>query len=220
MNDLRIEWLVWGVDRRLRRAVARGERRRIRQELRANLAEAAQDFGVVRAVEEFGDPEEVAAEYLVGAQPERRGGLRIGQALAAAAVALVALVVLQLVRIPSFAIDVDPTLGSTGWQWRIPHIATFSGDLEQGTLFDVTIHRIGYLVVPALAFTIFCWQPRRLSRTWILWGAAAAVAIVVASTDERTQTYSTQADRSEHATTESSGDNRGRPPPGITGIDS
>jgi hypothetical protein len=171
--------------------VARPERRRIRQELRASLADAAEDFGVARAVEQFGDPQDVAGDYLAGAQPEgRAGGFRPAQALAAAAVTLLVLVVLQVVRIPSFGIDADPALGSTGWQWRIPHVATFAGDLEEGTLFDVTVYRIGYVVVPALVFAALCWQPRRVRRGWVLLGAAAAVGVVVALTDERKQIYS------------------------------
>jgi predicted membrane metal-binding protein len=64
MDKLRIEPAVHRVDFVLDARVPRGKRRQIRNELRSNLTEAAQEVGVAAAIRQLGDLRVLANSYL------------------------------------------------------------------------------------------------------------------------------------------------------------
>jgi hypothetical protein len=63
-DRLRIELAVKKVDWELDGRVPRARRRQIRNELRSNLIEAANEVGAEKAVVQFGDPKALADSYL------------------------------------------------------------------------------------------------------------------------------------------------------------
>lgn len=154
-----IEWTVWRIDRRLRRDVPFSERRAIRTDVRANLHAAAHEVGTQEALRNFGDVAEVAGEYRAAAA--RPDAVRVDRGMWAALFTLVALVVLTLIRVPTFGMVNTFDAFTDGQEWHVQlwRLGAFSGDIATRTLFEATVYSYSFIVFPVLAFLIW-------SRSW------------------------------------------------------
>jgi hypothetical protein len=157
--NLAIELTVWRIDRRLRRDVPFSARRAIRSDVRANLHAAAHEVGTEEALRNFGDVAKVADEYRTAAA--RPDAVRVDRGLRAALVTLVALLVLTLVRIPTFGMvtTFDAFTNEQEWHVQLWRLGEFSGDIATRTLFEATVYSYSFILFPLLAFMVW-------SRSW------------------------------------------------------
>jgi hypothetical protein len=164
MTGVRTELLIRRLDRRLRRDVPYRRRRAIRRDVRANLRAATQEHGEREAIRRLGDLDELAADYRAAAG---RGELpfRPDSGTRAAVWTTVALLILDLVRIPTFGmINVfDRYTGTQQWEWGIRYICRFHGDLATSTLFEGSVYGTAFLAFGVAAFSIWS-RPWRLLR--------------------------------------------------------
>lgn len=153
--NLAIEWTVWRIDRRLRRDVPFSARRAIRRDVRANLDAAAHEVGTEEALRRFGDVTKVADEYrAVAARPD---AVRVDRGLRAAFFTLVALLVVTLVRIPTFGMvtTFDTFTNEQEWHVQLWRLGELSGDIATRTLFEATVYSYAFILFPLLAFLVW-----------------------------------------------------------------
>jgi hypothetical protein len=157
--NLATEWTVWRIDRRLRRDVPFSSRRAIRREVRANLCLAAQGLGNKEALRRFGDVTTIAEDYRAAAA--RPDAVRVDRGLVAAAFTLVALVMLSVVRIPTFGMvtTFDAFTDEREWHVQLWRLGELSGDIATRTLFEATVYSYSLVLFPLLAFLVW-------SRAW------------------------------------------------------
>lgn len=157
--SLAVERTVWRIDRRLRRDVPFSVRRAIRKEVRANLGAAAQELGENEALCRFGNVSDVAEEYRAAAA--RPDAVRVDRGLRAAALTFLALLVLTVIRIPTFGMvtTFDAFSDQQGWHAQLWRLGELSGDIATRTLFEATVYSYSFLLLPTLAFLIW-------SRSW------------------------------------------------------
>jgi hypothetical protein len=160
--NLAIERYVWRVNRRLRRHVPPERRRAIRRELRGHLRDAAADVGPSKAVQQAGDPAEVARDYAEGETGQPRRWRPLAGAIAATAALLVVAVLQQrefrLERAAGWG-DFDP--------WSVDLLLLrVNGDLERSLVFHVDVDRVAYVVIPLIAFLLWSRVWRRFPPTW------------------------------------------------------
>ena len=151
--------------RKLNRALARrnmppDQRREILRDLKANLQTATADVGERQALRQLGDLDEMASDYLTGAEqprPQIRGGVL------AVIGTLSVLFGLTLIRIPTFGtINVfDRHTGATAWHYQLWRLGEVGGHVRTGTLFEATVYSYAYLIFATLAFVIGSrlWRP-------------------------------------------------------------
>jgi hypothetical protein len=157
--NLAVDWTVWRINRRLRRDVPVSARRAIRRDVRANLHAAAHELGTAEALRRFGDVTKVADEYRAAAA--RPDAVRVDRGLRAAAFTLVALLVLTVVRVPTFAMvtTFDAFTNEQEWHSQLWRLGEFSGDIGTRTLFEATVYSYSFILFPLLAFLLW-------SRSW------------------------------------------------------
>lgn len=157
--SLATEWTVWRIDRRLRRDVPFSARRAIRRELRANLRAAAAEVGEEEALRRFGNVSAVADEYRAAAA--RKDVVRVDSGVRAAIVTFAALVLLTLIRIPTFGMvtTFDAFTNEQEWHVQLWRLGELSGDIATRTLFEATVYSYSFLLFPLLAFLVW-------SRSW------------------------------------------------------
>lgn len=124
----------------------------------------------------LGDLDELARDYREAEQGRPRG-LRVGSGIVAAISTWVLLIVLDGRTIMSWN-DLESRGDFDPWSWTLgapngkASLLTFGGDVERGLLFDVEVHRLGYFLLPILAFLIGAraWRalhrPRSLPPRW------------------------------------------------------
>ena len=146
--NLAIEWTVWRIDHRLRRDVPFSVRRAIRSDVRANLHAAAHEVGPEEALRNFGNVAKVADEYRTAAA--RPDAVRVDRGVRAALVTLVALLVLTLVRIPTFGMvtTFDAFTNEQEWHVQLWRLGEFSGDIATRTLFEATVYSYSFILFP------------------------------------------------------------------------
>jgi hypothetical protein len=158
MNTTRIELTLLRLSWKLRSGVEPSRRKAIRRELRAHLRASAADVGREEALRRLGDLDELAREYRETERGRPRG-LRIGSGVVAAISVWVLLIVLDGRTIMSWN-DLESRGNFDPWSWTLgapngkASLLTFSGDVERGLLLDVGVHRLGYLLLPLLAFLV------------------------------------------------------------------
>lgn len=161
--NLKTELVLWRLDRRLRRDVSFGRRRAIRRELRANLRDTTRDVGEREALRRLGGLDELTVEYRVAAG--EAAPVRLDSGVRAVTVTTAMLLLLSLIRIPTFGTIefFDPHTGSQQWQWGIRYFAEFHGDARTDTLFAGTVFSPAFLVLGTAAFAIAAraWRYRR-----------------------------------------------------------
>jgi hypothetical protein len=166
---LRLSW-------KLRGDVEPARRREIRRELRAHLRSSAAEIGQKEALRRLGDLDDLAREYR-DADRGRPRGPRIGSGVVSAIAVWVLLIVLDGRTIMSWNDlesrgDFDPWTWTLGTPNGVASLLTFSGDVELGLLLDVQVHRLGYILLPVLAFLIGArsWRaihrPRSFPQRW------------------------------------------------------
>jgi hypothetical protein len=157
--SLATEWTVWRIDRRLRRDVPFSTRRAIRRELRANLNAAAADVGEQEAFRHFGDVRAIADEYRAAAA--RPGMVRVDNGIRAALVTFALLVLLTLIRIPTFGMvtTFDAFTNQQDWHVQVWRLGELSGDIPTRTLFEATVYSYSFVLFPLIAFLVW-------SRSW------------------------------------------------------
>jgi hypothetical protein len=161
--NLAFERTVWRLDRRLRRDVPVSARRAIRREVRANLRAAAQEVGEEEAVRRFGDVATVAEDYRAAAA--RPDAVRVDRGLVAAAWTLFALLLLTVVRIPTFGMVTTFDAFTNEQEWHVQpwRLGELSGDIATRTLFEATVYSYSLLLFPLLAFLLWSRAWRSLS---------------------------------------------------------
>lgn len=162
--NLAIERTVWRIDRRLRRDVPFSARRAIRSDVRANLRAAAEQVGEVEALRRFGDVGRAAEDYrLAAARPD---AVRVDRGLRAAACTLAALVLLTLVRIPTFEMvtTFDAFTDADEWHVQLWRLGELSGDIATSTLFEATVYSYSFILFPVLAYLVWSRSWRYLTR--------------------------------------------------------
>jgi hypothetical protein len=176
MTTIRIELALLRLSWKLRRGVEPARRRAIRRELRAHLRASAAEVGWAEALSRLGDLDELAREYREAERGLPRG-LRIGSGIVAAVSTWVLLVVLDGRTIMSWN-DLESRGDFDPWSWTLgapngkASLLTFSGDVEHELLLDVSVHRLGYILLPLLAFLVGAraWRalhrPRSLPPRW------------------------------------------------------
>lgn len=176
MTTVRTELALLRLSWKLRRGVEPGRRRAIRRELRAHLRASAADVGRNDALRRLGDLDELARDYREAERGQRRG-LRVGSGVVAGIAVWVLLIVLDGRTIQSWN-DLESRGDFDPWSWTLgapngaASLLTFRGDVELGLLLDVEVHRLGYLLLPVLAFLIGAraWRalrrPRSLPPRW------------------------------------------------------
>ena len=168
MTAIRIELALLRLSWKLRDGVEPSRRRAIRRELRAHLRASAAEVGPDETLARLGDPDELAREYRE-AERGRPRGLRIGSGVVAAIGVWLLLIVLDGRSILSWN-DLESRGDFDPWSWTLgapngkASLLTFSGDVERGLLFDVEVHRLGYLLLPILAFLVGARAWRALPR--------------------------------------------------------
>jgi hypothetical protein len=162
--NLAIEGTVWRLDRRLRRDVPFSARRAIRRDVRANLRAAAQEMGEEEALRRFGDVTAVAEEYRAAAA--RPDAVRFDRGLIAAGYTLLALLLLAVVRVPTFGMvtTFDAFTNEQEWHLQLWRLGEFSGDIATRTLFEATVYSYSLVLFPLLAFLVWS-RAWRLART-------------------------------------------------------
>jgi hypothetical protein len=157
--NLAVEWTAWRITRRLRRDVPFSARRAIRRDVRANLRVAAQELGTREALRRFGDVTTVAEDYRAAAA--RPDAVRVDRGLVAAAFTLLALVLLSVVRIPTFGMvtTFDAFTDAREWHVQLWRLGELSGDIATRTLFEATVYSYSVVLLPLLAFLVW-------SRAW------------------------------------------------------
>jgi hypothetical protein len=152
--NLAIEQAVWRIDRRLRRDVPFDARRAIRRDVRGNLRAAAQEVGTDEALRRFGDVTSVAEDYRAAAA--RPAAVRVDRGLVAAAWALVALLLLTFVRVPTLGMvtTFDAFTDEQQWHLQLWRLGELSGDIATRTLFEATVYSYAFVLVPLLAFLV------------------------------------------------------------------
>ena len=158
MTTLTIERALGRLSWKLRKTVEPRRRRAIRRELRAHLRTAAEEVGAEEAVRRLGPLDDLAREY---AEAERGRPLkpRYGSGVIAALSVWVLLVALDGRELLTRNVienrgDFDP------WSWTFgapngkASLVTFRGDVDGGLLLDVQVHRLGYLLLPLVAFVL------------------------------------------------------------------
>ena len=168
MTTIRIELALLRLSWRLRGGVEPARRRAIRRELRAHLRASAAEAGPGEALVRLGDLDELAREYRE-AERGRPRGLRIGSGVVAAIGVWLLLIVLDGRTIMSWN-DLESRGDFDPWSWTLgapngkASLLTFSGDVEHEILLDVGVHRLGYILLPLLAFLIGARAWRALHR--------------------------------------------------------
>lgn len=164
--NLSIESTVWRIDRRLRRDVPLSARRAIRREVRANLQAAAHELGTEEALRRFGDVTTVANEYRASAA--RPDAVRIDRGVRAALFTLVGLLVLTVVRIPTFGMvtTFDAFTNEQEWHLQLWRLGELSGDIATRTLFEGTVYSYSFILVPLLAFLLWSRSWRYVRHKW------------------------------------------------------
>jgi hypothetical protein len=162
--NLGTEWTVWRIDRRLRRDVSFSARRAIRRDVRANLRAAAQEVGEAEALRRFGDVAAVAEDYRAAAA--RPDAVRVDRGLLAAAYTLLSLLVLAVVRVPTFGMvtTFDAFTNKQEWHVQLWRLGEFSGDIATRTLFEATVYSYSFVLFPLLAFAVWSRAWRYLAR--------------------------------------------------------
>lgn len=157
--NLAIEWTVWRIDHGLRRDVPSSARGAIRSDVRANLHAAAQEMGAKEALRRFGDVTNVAEDYRAAAA--RPDAVRVDRGRRAAAYTLLGLLLLSLVRIPTFGMvtTFDAFTNKKEWHLQLWRLGEFSGDIATRTLFEATVYSYSFILFPLLAFLVW-------SRSW------------------------------------------------------
>jgi hypothetical protein len=105
------------------------------------------------------DVAKVADEYRTAAA--RPDAVRVDRGVRAALVTLVALLVLTLVRIPTFGMvtTFDAFTNEQEWHVQLWRLGEFSGDIATRTLFEATVYSYSFILFPLLAFMVW-------SRSW------------------------------------------------------
>ncbi len=176
MTTTSIELTLLRLSWKLRGDVEPARRRAIRRELRAHLRTSASEVGSGEALRRLGDLDDLAREYRE-AERGRPRGLRVGSGVVAAIFVWVLLIVLDGRTIMSWN-DLESRGDFDPWSWTLgapndlASLLTFSGDVERGLLLDVEVHKLGYILLPVLAFLIGAraWRaiprPRGLPSRW------------------------------------------------------
>jgi hypothetical protein len=127
--------------------------------VRANLNAAARELGTGEALRRFGDVTKVADEYRTAAA--RSDAVRVDRGLIAALLTLVALLVLTVVRIPTFGMvtTFDAFTNEQAWHLQLWRLGALSGDIATRTLFEATVYSYSFILFPLLAFLVW-------SRSW------------------------------------------------------
>jgi hypothetical protein len=147
MKNLRIEAAIKNVDWQLQGWVPGRRRRQIRDELRANLREAAGDVGYEEAVRRLGGLRELAAEYLEAER--RRVNIRAG--IFSALVVFEALALLWYCMLASFRAGADA--GRAGMAEASVGPFSFSGDPGLGgASYGLDVAWPLWVLLPLLAF--------------------------------------------------------------------
>jgi hypothetical protein len=161
MTTLRIEWLVWRINHRLRPDVPATSRRDIRREVRSHLRAAARDIGLTQARFQFGDIDEVSLEYRNAVGDHHR--VRIDAGVRAALIVLTVLLALTFIRVPTFGTMqyFDRYTRDTDWEWTVWRLWHFGGDTTTDTLFEGTVYSYALILFPLVAFALWsrCWRP-------------------------------------------------------------
>jgi hypothetical protein len=148
-DRVRIEWAVRRVDFVLDARVPRSRRRQIRDELRSNLAEAAQQVGAREAVRQLGDLHPLAASYL----DIYRGRFDFRAGSLAALATYAALQILALAIFIAFSSGVLAAGGHGAsyalWSWFGP----FGGSASSRG-FELLVLSPAHVVLMAIAFAI------------------------------------------------------------------
>jgi hypothetical protein len=158
MTTLAIERALWRLSWKLRGSVEPGRRRAIRRELRAHLRTSAAEVGADEALGRLGPLDDLAREY---ADSERGGPLQPRMRSGViAAVVVWALLVFADGRelLTRNGIEDRGSFDPWSWSFGAPNgkasLFTLSGDVEHGLLLDVQVHRLGYLLLPIVAFVL------------------------------------------------------------------
>lgn len=171
MTGWRTRLALLGLGRALRRrGVGRHERRAILADVHANLHAAAADFGEREALRRIGRLDALADAYANGRDVRRPS---VGAGLTAVAIALLALLALTLVRVPTFGLvdEFDRHTGATTWNWEVWRLWRFGGDARTDTLFEGTVYSYAFILVPLLVFAVWS-RPWRLARPRLQGGPA------------------------------------------------
>ncbi len=139
-----------------RERVVAPRRKAIVADVAARLDEAAVEAGIDEAVRDMGDPAETAREYAALEREHPIRTARWGRGLVWAAIVLVALLVLQVLHIPTFGVirPMDPQYGGSFWQVSLWPLMRFWGDSNQGYVFDASVGVLAYVLLPGLAFLL------------------------------------------------------------------
>lgn len=162
--NLAFERTVWRIDRRLRRDVPFSARRAIRRDIRANLRTAAQEIGPEEALRSFGEVTTVAEDYRAAAA--RPDAVRVDRGLIAATCTLFVLLLLTVVRIPTFGMvtTFDAFTNEREWHVQLWRLGELSGDIATRTLFEATVYSYSFLLFPLVAFLLWSRAWRYLAR--------------------------------------------------------
>lgn len=139
-----------------REGVASPRRKAIIADVAARLDEAAAVAGMDEAVRSMGDPAEAAREYATVEREHPVPTARWGRGLLWAGIVLTALLVLQVVHIPTFGVvrHLDPQYGGSFWQVSLWPLVRVWGDTNGGYVFDASVGILAYVLLPALAFLL------------------------------------------------------------------
>jgi hypothetical protein len=87
--------------------------------------------------------------------------VRVDRGLVAAAFTLLALVLLSVVRIPTFGMvtTFDAFTDAREWHVQLWRLGELSGDIATRTLFEATVYSYSVVLLPLLAFLVW-------SRAW------------------------------------------------------
>jgi hypothetical protein len=168
MTSLAIERAIRRLSWNLRGSVEPGRRRAIRRELRAHLRTSAAEVGPDEAVRRLGPLDDLAREY---ADAERGRPLepRIRSGVIAALFTWVLLVALDgRELLTRNGIEDRGSFDPWSWSFGAPNdkasLFTLSGDVEHGLLLDIEMHRLGYVLLPLVAFVLAARLWRALGR--------------------------------------------------------
>jgi hypothetical protein len=115
--------------------------------------------GQQEALRRFGDVKAVAEDYRAAAA--RPDAVRVERGLVAAGWTLLALLLLTVVRIPTFGMvtSFDAFTNEQDWHVQLWRLGEISGDVSTRTLFEATIYSYSLVLFPLLAFLVW-------SRAW------------------------------------------------------
>ena len=156
MNKLRLEAVIQRLDWQLEGRVPRTRRREIRNELRANLAAAAEEVGTAEAIRRLGSVRDLAAEYL----EFETGRLRVRAGVYAAVATLALLELLGLAMLHGFREGFATAGGSGRWSYAWWPFA-FEGD---DRTWSASVSWLALIGLPLLAFLLWARAWRLLSR--------------------------------------------------------